>query len=418
DSIAVNLPIDSTMIEQFTIMNSGPAGLLNFELDDVTGPFRITNRTKTESLKILQNKMLGIKIHSDNMTEKIIPNQLQNKDGLGDTLIVDPSGDLIFGTGGDMIGVYGTINVISINLQIEFLNPVDLDSTIALLSLDTDFNPATGAFPGGFGINLPEQNIGSEWDVIIDVPGLFNQPLTYHIFIGSNEQPTGTPIASGPITVNDRVISFNINLSVIIDDGNMAVAGFGGHLHPLIGLTSLDYIPDLGHGILGIDPFADVPWLSLSPDNGSLASGESEIIDVLFNTEGLVKNQYYTGYITVTSNDIQNPFVTIPVRMFTGDPVSVHDDDNVPKTFSLEQNYPNPFNPNTIIGFRIAEFGFVSLKVFDVLGNEVVTLVNEEKPAGVYEVEFSANAGYTSGVYFYKLQAGNFIETKKMLLLK
>ena len=101
--------------------------------------------------------------------------------------------------------------------------------------------------------------------------------------------------------------------------------------------------------------------------------------------------------------------------------VSVANEETIPNTFSLEQNYPNPFNPTTNIGFRIADRGFVSLKVFDVLGNEVATLVNEELPAGSYEVEFGRNLinqVLTSGVYFYQLKAGSFIETKKMLLLK
>jgi len=90
---------------------------------------------------------------------------------------------------------------------------------------------------------------------------------------------------------------------------------------------------------------------------------------------------------------------------------------SAPVEFSLFQNYPNPFNPSTNIEFRIADFGFVSLKVYDVLGNEIATLINEEKSAGTYEVEFSAEA-LTSGIYFYSLTAGSFTETKKMILLR
>jgi hypothetical protein len=100
---------------------------------------------------------------------------------------------------------------------------------------------------------------------------------------------------------------------------------------------------------------------------------------------------------------------------------SVDDQKNAPFSFKLEQNFPNPFNPTTNIGFRIADRGFVSLKVYDILGNEVATLVNEELPAGSYEVEFGRNLikqVLTSGVYFYQLKAGTYIETRKMLLLK
>ena len=92
--------------------------------------------------------------------------------------------------------------------------------------------------------------------------------------------------------------------------------------------------------------------------------------------------------------------------------------------FQLHQNYPNPFNPSTKIEFRIADFGFVSLIVYDVLGNEVATLVNEEKPAGEYEVEFSAIShsgevrNLPSGIYFYQLKAGSSVHTKKMVLIR
>jgi poly(3-hydroxybutyrate) depolymerase len=90
---------------------------------------------------------------------------------------------------------------------------------------------------------------------------------------------------------------------------------------------------------------------------------------------------------------------------------------SVPDKFSLSQNYPNPFNPATSIRFRIADFGFVSLKVYDLLGREVATLVNEEKPAGSYEVSFDASQ-LSSGVYIYRLTAGSFSATNKMTLLK
>ncbi len=84
---------------------------------------------------------------------------------------------------------------------------------------------------------------------------------------------------------------------------------------------------------------------------------------------------------------------------------------------NLSQNYPNPFNPITTINYQNPEFSFVTLKLYDVLGNEAATLINEEKPAGEYEVQFNGNE-LTSGIYFYQLKAGNFVETKKMVLMK
>jgi len=91
--------------------------------------------------------------------------------------------------------------------------------------------------------------------------------------------------------------------------------------------------------------------------------------------------------------------------------------DSHPSKYKLDQNYPNPFNPTTRIRFSISELSFVKLKVFDIVGNEIGTLVNQEKPAGSYEVQFSP-VDLPSGIYFYQLIAGNFVETKKMILLK
>ena len=97
--------------------------------------------------------------------------------------------------------------------------------------------------------------------------------------------------------------------------------------------------------------------------------------------------------------------------------VNTVDESSLPARFSLSQNYPNPFNPVTIIRFSTAERQFVSLRVYDVLGSEIATLISDVKNAGNYEISFDA-VNIPSGVYFYKLQAGNFVETKKMMLLK
>ncbi len=89
----------------------------------------------------------------------------------------------------------------------------------------------------------------------------------------------------------------------------------------------------------------------------------------------------------------------------------------VPQYYQLEQNYPNPFNPTTRINFSIQETGFVTLKVFDLLGKEVAILVNENKSPGYYSLEFDAS-NLSGGVYFYTIQVNGFSDTKKMLLVK
>jgi hypothetical protein len=84
--------------------------------------------------------------------------------------------------------------------------------------------------------------------------------------------------------------------------------------------------------------------------------------------------------------------------------------------YSLEQNFPNPFNPSTTIRYQIPNDGLVTLKVYDILGSEVTTLVNEQKSTGSYEVNFDASR-LASGVYIYKITSGNFVSSKKMLLV-
>jgi hypothetical protein len=89
----------------------------------------------------------------------------------------------------------------------------------------------------------------------------------------------------------------------------------------------------------------------------------------------------------------------------------------IPEVFSLSQNYPNPFNPSTSISFSMTRTGFVSLTVYDILGREVASLLNELKEAGTYQVSWNAT-GFGSGVYFYKMQSGSFSQMKKMILIK
>lgn len=106
------------------------------------------------------------------------------------------------------------------------------------------------------------------------------------------------------------------------------------------------------------------------------------------------------------------------VGSITATPVSdVNDENNPLEEFILNQNYPNPFNPATIIKWQSTIGSHQTLKVYNLLGKEVATLVNEYRPAGIYEIEFVAKE-LTSGIYFYKLQADNYIATRKMILLK
>ena len=101
------------------------------------------------------------------------------------------------------------------------------------------------------------------------------------------------------------------------------------------------------------------------------------------------------------------------VNKFTG----VKQTDEIPLTYALYQNYPNPFNPTTTIKYSIPNTERVTLKIYNILGQEVATLVDEEQKPGVYELKFDAG-NLASGVYFYRLKAGGFTAVKKMMLVK
>ena len=89
----------------------------------------------------------------------------------------------------------------------------------------------------------------------------------------------------------------------------------------------------------------------------------------------------------------------------------------MPQRFGLSQNYPNPFNPSTRIDYRVAKEGLVTIKVFDILGREVATLLNEERQPGRYQIHFDGTK-LASGIYVYKMSSNGFSETRKMMLMK
>jgi hypothetical protein len=162
-------------------------------------------------------------------------------------------------------------------------------------------------------------------------------------------------------------------------------------------------------GLMKVDTNGNLLWIKIIGGNNTEVGWD-------------VKQIAGGGYIiTGTTNSFGAGNYDVYLLKFHPDVADV-EDEFVVSNFFLDQNYPNPFNPGTIIKYQVPELSFVTIKVYDVLGNEVATLVNEEKPAGEYEVEFRVNSdagqNLSSGIYFYQLKADSFIETKKMLLIK
>ncbi len=164
-----------------------------------------------------------------------------------------------------------------------------------------------------------------------------------------------------------------------------------------------------------IDSLSENNWKTISIPFGGTIDEVSFVVNgndttaqfygsVVFNIDNILIQKNISGDIeTLTS--------------FEEDISTDIEQETVPTEIVLAQNYPNPFNPVTVIKFMNPESGNIKLTVYDILGREVATLVNEYKPAGNYEVKFNA-AGFASGTYLYVLQAGNYTQTKKMILLK
>ncbi|RMH78708.1 MAG: hypothetical protein D6681_19840, partial [Calditrichaeota bacterium] len=132
--------------------------------------------------------------------------------------------------------------------------------------------------------------------------------------------------------------------------------------------------------------FNPLTWLSVNFTNGTVTPGGTFDVSVFFDATGLTAGDYFAN-INITSNDPLNPAVTVPVHLVVDPALAIEPvDGTIPSVYELSRNYPNPFNPSTNIRFRIADFGFVSLSVYNLLGEQIVTLVHENLTPGNYEV--------------------------------
>jgi hypothetical protein len=239
--------------------------------------------------------------------------------------------------------------------------------------------------------------------------GFINLPMTaFYYFINTDpfitDPPQGTSVGA------DRFYNFM--------QGKIGITG-EYFVNPVTGLpTPFALSGDPVGGTGWVDGIQQAPGdrrLGLSTGPIQLAPGDTQVVVIAEIAAGAQNGIDRLSAVSLFKyySQLAQEFYdsTFPI------PVSANDEVQLPIKFELFQNYPNPFNPSTTIQYEIPELSLVTLKVYDVLGNEITTLVNEEKPAGNYEVEFDGN-GLTSGIYFFRLQAGSFVETKKMLLIK
>jgi hypothetical protein len=289
-----------------------------------------------------------------------------NKNFMVTPAAADISGTLKDENGNSIIGGYVWIN--GNNGIIDRNTGTDITGTYKLGFLSSEL-PATNVFVGAF----------DSWDTTIVSPG--------YLF------PT---VNSGNQLVRDLIV-FRTNSTIT---GRVTINGSA----PNDNIELLAQNADTGF------------VFTLSNTNGDFIF---HVTDKIFNYTIRSSNLGAYNFNSV----LAHPGETNVILNLTLTDI-VQDESLVPKEYSLSQNYPNPFNPSTRIQYALSDKQFVQLKVFDVLGNEVATLINEEKATGNYSVDFNASnlpggkAGLPSGVYLYKIQAGSFVETKKMILLK
>lgn len=241
-------------------------------------------------------------------------------------------------------------------------------------------------------------NYGLSWDRTNNTMyTIFNNPSTIYTV----NLTTGTFTMVNALSPTDHVTAFAVN-----NAGSMFGLSTLGNkferINKTTGATTLI-------GTIGLT-VANISGCDFDPLTGNMyilvQNGTNTDV---YRVDTATANTTLTGTISKSVS-----WLAIAGNTFIGiKPISTE----VPAEFSLQQNYPNPFNPSTIIRFLIKDSRSVSLKIFDVIGKEVTTLVNEQLKAGEYEINWDASA-YASGIYYYKLVTDNFSDTKKMVLIK
>ncbi|RPI15518.1 MAG: T9SS C-terminal target domain-containing protein [Ignavibacteriae bacterium] len=255
---------------------------------------------------------------------------------------------------------------------------------------------------------------------------------TGHIWWGTNNSKIykGSfrgPFTSAPTTgaVNSFCVAFNYPLTGVAAMATASYTGLNTMLSTDGGMSwnTSSYLPaGIQYGIKGI-PGTPYIWMTgsglfsghvlRSTDNGNWF--DTQFSFVPGNAGGCISMvNENCGWAATLSTESNVPSGRI--YKYT-DNIGIANNNEVPSYFKLEQNYPNPFNPTTTINYSVPVTSEVSIKVYDMLGHEILTLVKEQKNAGNYSVVLNASE-LASGIYFYKLTAGSFIDTKKISLVK
>jgi len=286
---------------------------------------------------------------------------------------------------------------------------------IMVTAVDPATTPYHGSYPGSNLASLSQMDfMGITADVYsyLSVNGSFNSHgnvIDADTILFTETSDPVEPQATFPFTYNSMIAYNGVRTSV------MEITGFPPHttMTTVIDTSKVD-----AYGPMTLPGGITVDALRIREDEIEIFQGPPMIYERHVSYTFIAKNgasvNVPSDTVQSTSGVINN---TASISWNMGLSTDVKIDETLPSDYSLRQNYPNPFNPSTSIEYSIPEESFVELKVYDILGTEVATLVSDQRAAGVYKADFSGN-GLASGFYIARITAGKFTDTIKMTLLR
>ena len=260
------------------------------------------------------------------------------------------------------------------------------------------------------------QRMGEDWNLIHTITEYEELPHNHfglNFFVDGQMLIAGSPLYDGESHDEGVAFTFWPDINIIQENYNITVP------RGTVFLDSLE-ISNSGMNSLMFDVESDADWLTVYPLTNSLESQSTEVIDFLVNATAIDTGQYYqTITISYPESNIPNLTINLEINVEGG---LVGIDETLPFVYSLQQNYPNPFNPTTTIQFSVPDRSKTELKVFDIMGREVITLVNQTLEPGYHQIIWNGRNGFgqsiASGMYFTVMRSENFKAVKKMVLLK
>ncbi len=277
---------------------------------------------------------------------------------------------------------------------------------------------------GGFGIIDLSANNGKSWKEIWkgDTAAFTIAKIGNYLFIGSQGVLRSTNMGASWSAINNGLPS-NAEIVSFNKIGQFLFANSKSHIY--LSTDEGNYWSSADNGLpldtlvnSSINLLTNNNYLFAATFNGVYASADlgKSWTNISYGLNGnalsTISLTVLGGSLIVSTND---GLWQLPISDINF--IQNHDS-TLLQSYYLSQNYPNPFNPSTIISYSVPKASLVTIKVYDILGKEVETLVNENKSAGNYSVQFNASSKFASGVYFYRMQAGSFVETKKLILMK